>query len=122
MEMHLVHKSSDGTLAVIGVMIKPGQENLALSEIWPHLPRQAGGPKHAKGTAINARDLLPATASYHHYKGSLTTPPCSEGVNWFVMSSPIEASMAQIDRLSKIMGSNARPPQPLNQRLVISGQ
>lgn len=63
-----------------------------------------------------------ATASYHHYKGSLTTPPCSEGVNWFGMSNPIEASMAQIDRLSKIMGNNARPPQPLNQFLLISGR
>lgn len=68
------------------------------------------------------RNLLPTTSTHHHYKGSLTTPPCSEGVNWFVMSNPIEASTTQIDRLSKIMSNNARPAQPLNERLVISGR
>ncbi len=122
LEMHLVHKGDDGTLAVAGVMIEPGAANIALQEIWGHLPRKAGEKKKVAGVAINARDLLPDTDSYRHYKGSLTTPPCSEGVRWFVLDRPIEASAGQIATIAGIMGANARPSQPLNERLVISAQ
>jgi carbonic anhydrase len=122
LEMHLVHKSDDGTLAVAGVMIAPGAANIALEEIWGHLPRKAGEKKQVDRVAINARDLLPDTDSYRHYKGSLTTPPCSEGVRWFVLDRPIKASARQISTIAGIMGANARPSQPLNERLVISAQ
>ena len=117
-----LHKGDDGTLAVAGVMIEPGATNIALEEIWGHLPRKAGEKKKIAGVAINARDLLPDADSYRHYKGSLTTPPCSEGVRWFVLDRPIEASAGQIATITGIMGANARPSQPLNERLVISAQ
>jgi carbonic anhydrase len=121
-EMHLVHKDAGGTLAVVGVMMELGQSNLALGEVIPHLPESAGDPAQISGIAINARDLLPEHGSYNHYKGSLTTPPCSEGVNWFVLSKPVQASAAQIARFTAIMGDNARPAQSTHNRLVISNR
>lgn len=121
MEIHLVHKSDAGELAVIGLLVQQGDENLALREIWNHLPALPGPAKSAKRVLINARDLLPSRLGYFRYMGSLTTPPCSEGVNWFVMVEPIEASAAQIRTISQIMGKNARPVQPRNSRLLLDG-
>lgn len=119
-EMHLVHKDAHGALAVVAVMMEQGEKNIAFAEVVAHLPEQAGKPAHIGGVAINARDLLPENGSYSHYKGSLTTPPCSEGVNWFVLSKPVEVSTAQIRTFSEIMGENARPAQSTHNRLVIS--
>ncbi|MGI9384916.1 MAG: carbonic anhydrase [Methyloligellaceae bacterium] len=122
MEMHLVHKDASGALAVVGVMLDTGVPNLALEEIWGHLPKQKSAPAHVKGVAINARDLLPADVRYHHYKGSLTTPPCSEGVNWFVLAKPVQIGARQIMKFAKIVGDNARPLQSKNNRLLISAR
>lgn len=122
MEMHLVHKDANGALAVVGVMFESGSQNIALSEIWRHLPKHARKPAHVAGVVINARDLLPNDRRFHHYKGSLTTPPCSEGVNWFVMDTPIQAGGSQVAKFMKIIGENARPVQSAHNRLFISGQ
>jgi carbonic anhydrase len=119
-EMHLVHKNAEGSLAVVGVMMEPGKKNIALAEVIPHLPEHAGEPVHIGSVAINARDFLPQNATYNHYKGSLTTPPCSEGVSWFVLTKPIQVSTAQIKKFSTIMGENAQPAQSKHHRLVIS--
>lgn len=118
MEVHLVHKSADGTLAVIGILIKIGQQNPSLSAIWK-LPRQAGEeiPGHS---SFNVSQLLPADLTYYHYKGSLTTPPCSENVNWFVLQTPIELSQEQFDQYRSIFAKNNRPVQPLNGRILYS--
>jgi carbonic anhydrase len=120
MEVHLVHKSADGALAVVGVMVEEGNENLALSEFWSLMPRQAGETKQDKRTLINARDLLPHDTGYYRYMGSLTTPPCSEGVHWHVMAEPVTASAEQIRQIASVIGANARPVQPTGQRLVLA--
>jgi carbonic anhydrase len=120
LEAHLVHKAADGELAVIGVMVEEGPENLALSEFWTLMPARAGESNRERRVLINARDLLPHGTGYYRYMGSLTTPPCSEGVNWFVMAEPVTASARQIGQLAKVIGANARPVQPVGRRLVLA--
>ncbi|MET0067351.1 MAG: carbonic anhydrase family protein [Candidatus Thiodiazotropha sp.] len=119
MEIHFVHQADDGTLAVIGVFVDEGGENLALSEIWDHLPKHTSNKQKVSKEVINAYDMIPKDVGYYRYMGSLTTPPCSEGVNWFVMNQPIQASKAQIDAFTAIMEGNNRPAQPVNHRLVV---
>lgn len=119
MEMHLVHKSDDGTLAVIGVLIEKGRENAAFNPIWAHLPTAQGEAKQVESVTFNVEDLLPSARQTYRYEGSLTTPPCSEGVNWFVLTTPIEMSEAQISAFAAIIHRNNRPVQPLNGRELL---
>lgn len=118
MEMHFVHKRNDGTLAVIGVMVEEGKENMELAKLWQHLPQKAGEKHSLLGTTIQLANLLPADQHYYRFMGSLTTPPCSEGVNWFVMQQPITASKEQIAAFRALYPMNARPIQPTNNRLI----
>ena len=120
MELHLVHKSAEGELAVVAVLFDNGSENLALREIWQEMPRHVSEPNPHAGVLINARDLLPEGAQYYRYMGSLTTPPCTEGVNWFVMADPVPASIGQVLEFSGAVGPNARPVQLSNHRLVLT--
>ncbi len=115
-EMHLVHKSAKGQLAVVGVFAKAGNKNTALDKIWEHMPSKVGDKKMVASISVNAAELLPADRSYYSFNGSLTTPPCSEGVKWMVLKTPIEASNAQIKQFTKVIGSNARPVQPIHAR------
>lgn len=119
MVAHLVHKSADGKLAVIGVLMKKGKENKAMSVFWKHMPAQANGHMNLK-VQYAAQDLLPKNHAYYNYSGSLTTPPCTEGVNWMVMANPVEISSAQVQQFSSVMRhGNARPVNPLNGRMVM---
>lgn len=118
MEMHLVHKNAKGELAVVGVFFKAGDKNAVLDKAWEHMPHKAGNKELIASVNINAVDLLPADRSYYSFKGSLTTPPCSEGVKWMVMKSPIEASGRQIKHFTQVIGNNARPVQPVHARTV----
>ncbi|OWW18306.1 hypothetical protein AYR66_01650 [Noviherbaspirillum denitrificans] len=111
---HLVHKSAEGKLAVVGVMIKEGKINTALKEVFDNLSN-AEGEKKALNGDLKIADMLPS-GGYYKYTGSLTTPPCSEGVRWQVMKQPIEASKDQIKAFQKLYKMNARPVQPLNGR------
>ncbi len=119
MEMHLVHKSKDGTLAVIGVLIERGDDHAAFNPIWAHLPAAPGEMKHIENVTLNADDLLPGVRRAYRYDGSLTTPPCSEGVKWFVLTTPIELSQAQITAFKAIVHKNNRPVQALNGREIL---
>lgn len=119
MEMHLVHKNDSGELAVVGVFFKEGARNAELDKAWKKMPSKGGEKTMLSGVSLNAAKLLPAEKQFSHFEGSLTTPPCSEGVNWFVMEQPIEASKDQIAQFKKIIGDNARPVQPLNGRQVV---
>ena len=119
MEMHLVHESEDGTLAVIGVLIKSGSTNTAFNTFWHHLPSVPGESAQVNGVVLNASDLLPTTKHTYRYEGSLTTPPCSEGVKWFVLTTPIEMSQSQIAAFKAILYGNNRPVQPLNGRELL---
>lgn len=119
LEGHFVHADKDGNLAVVAVMFKEGKENPALSKLWAHLPMNAG-EKIALSPAHNALDLFPQNHAYYRFNGSLTTPPCSEGVRWFVMKKPVFASKAQIEAFTKAMGHpNNRPLQPINARVIL---
>ena len=118
-EMHLVHESKEGTLAVIGVLIESGRENSEFSPIWHHLPSTPGAPKHIEDVIFNAIDLLPGTRNTYRYNGSLTTPPCSEDVKWFVLTTPLEMSESQIAAFKAILDGNNRPVQPLNGRELL---
>ncbi|MCP4358533.1 MAG: carbonic anhydrase family protein [Chloroflexi bacterium] len=114
-EMHLVHTDADGNLAVVGVFIAEGAENAAYTPVWDNLPSEKT-EAIATGMSVNAVDLLPAEQVVYRYNGSLTTPPCSEGVLWSVMESPVEMSAQQITAFTDIFEGTNRPVQPLNDR------
>ena len=118
MELHLVHKSEDGQLAVMGVLVEEGEHNPAFEVLWENLPTRPGETRHAEGVAVDVDELLPSNRSHYRYTGSLTTPPCSEGVRWFVMENTIELSQAQIEAFTTILDDNNRPTQPLHGRRV----
>ena len=118
MEVHFVNQAFDGQLVVIGVFIMEGEENKTLKTIWEHLPTQIGAEQSIGGVTINPHDLIPQTSQAFNYLGSLTTPPCTEGVTWYVLSEPITASMEQIAQFRATVGLNARPTQPYNCRTI----
>lgn len=118
MEVHFVHKSAAGNLAVVGVLFREGAENAALAPIWATMPRQASeGPQ----VTVSPAAFLPADRSQFRYAGSLTTPPCSEIVTWIAYKTPIEASRAQIEAFATLFPMNARPAQPLHRRFLLLG-
>jgi carbonic anhydrase len=104
---------------VLGVLIKPGATNAALVPIWSAMPAQADAPKAIDGVVIEPSLLLPADRGYFRYMGSLTTPPCSEGLTWTVFRTPIEVSPEQILAFATLFPMNARPLQPLNNRYLL---
>jgi carbonic anhydrase len=116
MEIHFVHRSEHGNLAVIGVMLMAGDEaSAAYASVFDYLPAEAGEPEDI-GMQLNAADLLPSGSTFYTYNGSLTTPPCTEIVRWLVMTEPITLSAEQIGAFSAIFDNNARPVTPLNER------
>lgn len=116
MELHLVHQNAAQELAVLGVMIQPGAANPLLTEIWENIP--AVETENAPNLAIDVNALLPRDRSFYHYQGSLTTPPCSESVNWAILKQPIQASRQQINTFKSQFHANARPVQALNDRTI----
>ncbi|ARO15451.1 carbonic anhydrase [Ketogulonicigenium robustum] len=122
LELHLVHKREDGALAVIGIMFEEGAENPALANVFAHIPSQIGTPEAFSDALVNVNELLPEDQLYYRLMGSLTTPPCSEGVNWYVMEHPLTASAAQIEAFAHLFPEgDARPLQASNNRLVVKG-
>ena len=125
MEAHFVHKSEEGNLAVVGVLIEQGKHNSELDSVWAHLPETPGEARNIENVTIDFPVMLsptgtPQTVSdYYRYDGSLTTPPCSEDVQWIVLTTPIEMSEAQIAAFKAIMPDNNRPVQPLNGRKLL---
>ena len=120
MEMHLVHRSADNKLAVAGVLIEEGAENAAFNPVWANLPTQKSVETHLEHMTVNVDDLLPKTRSTYRYDGSLTTPPCSEGVKWMLFTTPIQLSAKQIGAFRAIRKGTSRPAQPLNGRNVVT--
>jgi carbonic anhydrase len=119
LEGHLVHADKDGNLAVVAVMFQEGAANALLTRLWEKMPNKAGD-KSTLPTGLNVTQLLPKERDYYRFNGSLTTPPCSEGVRWFVMKKTATASKAQIEQVSKsISGANNRPIQATNARSVL---
>lgn len=123
MEMHLVHKNDKGELGVVGVFLKKGAPNKLIQVLWDNMPQEINKENVVSGVSVNASGLLPKDTKYYHLYGSLTTPPCSEGVNWSVMKAPIEVSEEQIQKFKTTMGvDNNRPVQPVNKRFVLESQ
>lgn len=119
LEAHFVHADAEGNLAVVAVFFEKGAANAALDKLGKDLPVHAGD-KHDLDAKIAAAELMPKTREYYRFSGSLTTPPCSEGVNWLVLKHPVTASGQQIEQLHAAMGhDNARPVQPLNARIIV---
>ncbi len=116
MEMHLVHVSEQGEIAVVGVLIEEGSHNPAFEPVVEHIPLESGDEEHLEHVQVQIDDLLPADRSTFRYSGSLTTPPCSEGVRWFVLVQPLELSVQQIQSFARVISGNNRPLQPHNGR------
>ena len=122
MEAHLVHVNAAGKpVAVVGVFIKAGKENTGLTKAFQDLPAKSGDKRAPAGATIDARALLPADKTFFTYPGSLTTPPCTEGLTWYVFKTPIEMSPAQIGAFTTLehLGHTNRPVQSLGGRVVL---
>lgn len=119
MVAHLVHADADGHLAVVAVLLKKGSQNIFLETIWKNIPAQKEKAVDVPGVTVNVKDLLPANAGYYTFAGSLTTPPCSEGVRWYVLKEQVGLSSGQIAAFAKRYAMNARPIQPLNGRELL---
>ncbi|MCP5050201.1 MAG: carbonic anhydrase family protein [bacterium] len=119
MEMHLVHEDSEGQLAVVGVFMTQGNEHPHIKILWDNMPREAVEERELPEVLVNAAKLLPENGSYFHFDGSLTTPPCTEGVKWYVLKTPIEVSEEQVKLFLSVIGPSARPVQPLHGRTVL---
>jgi len=119
MDAHLVHRDSQGRLAVVAVQLKVGQPNSTVDALWNHLPKEKEHRIDFNDVTVNAAALLPAGHGYFTYTGSLTTPPCSEGVRWIVMKSPSTLSKAEIATFASHYPNDARPVQQLNGRQVL---
>lgn len=120
MEAHFVHADSKGNLAVIALMFEYGAENPVIKELWRKMPAHSGEKEKFDGSKINPLSLLPASKDYYRFNGSLTTPPCSEGVWWLVMKEPVGVSKEQVQKFMHVMHHpNNRPVQPVNARPVL---
>ena len=119
MEAHFVHVDGKGNLAVIALFFEIGQANEAMAALWSQMPDKAG-EKLQLSSKVKASDLLPKNRAYYRFNGSLTTPPCTEGVWWLVMKNVVSASKEQVDQFSRVMEHpNNRPVQPINARPVL---
>jgi carbonic anhydrase len=118
MEVHFVHVSESGDLAVVSALIEEGEHNEAFDPVWAVLPREPGETRILEGVDVDLDALLPRGSGAWRYSGSLTTPPCSEGVQWFVREEPIALSSEQIASFTEIISGNNRPVQPLNGRTL----
>ncbi len=119
LEVHFVHATKEGKLAVIGVMFEEGAENAVLSKIWKQFPLKNGEEKALSLSVEEISALMPYKKDYYTFMGSLTTPPCSENVKWHIYKTPIKVSKAQVDTFFKIFGhATNRPIQKNNSRVV----
>jgi carbonic anhydrase len=119
LEAHLVHADKDGNLAVVSVVFDQGKSNPVVAAAWGQMPKSEGG-KNGLATKVSGAGLLPANRDYYRYNGSLTTPPCTEGVRWMVMKQPMTVSKQQIEQFTTTLGfANNRPVQPVNARPVL---
>lgn len=118
MEAHFVHRADSGGMVVVGVLMAEGRTNHAFSKIVASMPPEEGPPAKAPA-GFDPNALLPARQAYYEYSGSLTTPPCSELVEWLVLANPVQVAAADIASFAKLYPHNARPVQKYNRRYVL---
>ncbi|MEC5385503.1 carbonic anhydrase family protein [Uliginosibacterium sp. H3] len=117
MVAHLVHRDAEGRLAVVAVLLESGQVNRFIQTLWNNLPLEKN-EDYSPRISIQADELLPSNRDYFSYIGSLTTPPCTEGVLWLVLKQPVQLSAEQIDVFSRFYPNNARPVQAASGRII----
>nr|WP_315465536.1 carbonic anhydrase family protein [uncultured Rhodoferax sp.] len=123
MVAHLVHQNDDGQLAVVAVLLDPGAAaNPLIDKVWTYMPLDTGDRVRMPRELLNMNELLPADQRYYQFMGSLTTPPCSEGVLWMVLKQPVTITRSQLRLFTQLYPMNARPVQPLNARPVRDAQ
>ena len=119
LEAHFVHADKDGNLAVVAVMFEEGAKNIELEKAWSRMPEKAD-ERQALFIHVDANQLMPVLRDYYRFNGSLTTPPCSEGVWWLVLKTPATASKEQLEKFSHVLQHpNNRPVQPINARMIV---
>lgn len=121
LSVHLVHKDAEGRLAVVGVLLGKGAAQPVVQTVWNNLPLEKHQDIRARAQ-LDPSELLPTDRRYYTYMGSLTTPPCSEGVQWVVMRQPVAASPEQIELFSRLYPMNARPVQSAAGRRILQSQ
>lgn len=122
MTVHLVHADDDGKLAVVAVLLQQGKDNILVNELWKDLPKEKDKEESFDNVQIDVSQILPPDRGYYTFAGSLTTPPCSEDVTWFVLKHPTTVSAEEIQRFSQRYRDDARPTQPLYDRIVLETQ
>lgn len=122
MEVHFVHADQKGQLAVVAVHIIEGKDNPLIHEVWHDFPNEKDREEHLNNVRIDAAQLLPADRGYYTFTGSLTTPPCTEDVTWFVLKHPVSVTSAEIEQFARLYRNDARPTQPLNDRVVLESK
>ena len=118
MVVHFVHKSKAGKLAVLGVTLNEGKENPLIKTLWANLPAKEGEESAPEKMIINPATILPSDLSFYTYEGSLTTPPCTEGVNFYILKTSSDISKGQLNKFP--FKVNARPVQELNGRKILT--
>ena len=122
MVAHLVHRNADGQLAVVGVLLDPGEANQLIDKVWTYMPLDANDKVRMPEALVDLNQLLPQDQRYYQFLGSLTTPPCSEGVLWMVLKRPMTLSREQIKLFGQLFPNNARPVQAVNGRPIRDAQ
>lgn len=122
MTAHLVHADKKGHLAVVAVLLQRGPENALIDELWKAVPLEKEKEERRDNIQIDVSQILPSDRSYYTFAGSLTTPPCTEHVTWFVLKRPTTVSAKEIERFSQIYRNDARPTQPLYGRIVLESK
>lgn len=122
MSVHFVHADQTGRLAVVAVLLQEGKDNPLVNDLWKELPLEQEQENRLDNIQIDASRMLPSNTGYYSFSGSFTTPPCTENVAWFVLKNPTTVSTKQIERFSQLYPNNARPIQPLYDRIVLESQ
>ena len=122
MGMHFMYEASDGKVAAVAVLLKAGRPNATIQQLWEHMPKTKGKEERIPGVGMNLSGLLPPDTAYYTYMGSLTAPPCTQGVTWFVLKTPVDISPEQISAFARLYPQDVRPVQPLNGRVVKESQ
>ncbi|RSL18239.1 carbonic anhydrase [Edaphobacter aggregans] len=122
MAVHLVHADEKGNAAVVAILLEKGEGNDLIGRLWKDMPKEKEKVESEKDVQIDADGLLPPDHSYYTFLGSLTTPPCSEDVTWFVLKHPVSVSASEIEQFSKLYRNDARPTQPLYGRVVLESK
>lgn len=118
MDVHLMYRSADKKVIGVTVLVRSGNANSTVETLWEHMPK-VEGQQEVAGVEISPGALLPRdTSGYYMYAGSVSAPPCTEGITWFVLKKPISLSAEQIKAFAELYPDNARPVQPLNGRVV----